>query len=114
MPYLLVLLVATASGAAVAAYTIRHGASIRAQPETWTAQYEPPEPASDPVEAPTPAPVDDGVARRRPRADLPSEPTTQTRLTGIVGLLIAVLVGAGAIVVASYALWLALKRAFGG
>ena len=105
MPYLLVLLIATAAGGGVAAATLRRGAAAEASgPETWTKGYEGPE------EPPTDGGVAETGGRKRP---LPSAPTWQTRLTGIVGLLIAVLVGAGLIVGACYALWAALRRAFG-
>ena len=104
MPYVLVVLIAAAAGGSVAVATLRRGAAAEANPEAWTKGYEEPEgtPASD-----EPAPTG-----RHPR-QLPSAPTWQTRLTGIVGLLIAVLIGAGLIVGACFAAWSALRRAFG-
>ena len=100
MPYFLVVLVATVAGGAVAAYTVLHDGAAEASPETWTKGYE------EPVEEATDAPGQ----RRRP---LPSAPTWQTRLTGIVGLLIAVLIGAGLIVGACLVVWNTLRRATG-
>ena len=98
MPYLLVALVAAVAGGAVAAFTIRRGLAVAGGP-TWT------EPPSEP--APGPESPSGHAAR-----DLPSAPTWQSRLTGAVGLVIAVLVGAGLIAGVCYATWAALRRAF--
>jgi hypothetical protein len=104
MPYLLVFLIAAAAGSGVAVATLRRGEVADATPKDWNKGYEEPEEAS----------ADEGArephGRKRP---LPSAPTWQTRLTGIVGLLIAVLVGAGLIVGVCFAAWSALRRAFG-
>ena len=99
MPYLLVLVAALASGVAVAAYTLRHDPVAVAPPRTWSP------PAVDPAP--------ESLAQGRP-SELPSTPTAQTRVTGIVGLLIAVLAGAGIIAGGFYLLWEALSRALGG
>ena len=104
MPYLLVFLIAAAAGSGVAVATLRRGEVSAAKPETWTKGYE----GSEEV-ATEPEVVEPG--HRKP---LPSAPTWQTRLTGIVGLLIAVLLGAGVIVGACFALWSALRRVFTG
>jgi len=104
MPYVLVLLVAAAAGGGVAVATLRRGAVADANPEAWTKGYEESEDA----------PGGGGPTQARgPSRSLPSAPTWQTRLTGIVGLLIAVLVGAGLIVGVCFAAWAALRRAFG-
>jgi hypothetical protein len=107
MGYLVVLLLAIAAGAAVGFATLRTGGVQLARPGTWSATYVEEEPVStQPAIAPEPAAVG-----RRP---LPSDPTWQTRVTGVLGLLVACLVGAGLIVAASYATFLAVKRMFGG
>lgn len=104
MPYVLVFLVAAAAGGGVAVATLRRGAVADANPGAWTKGYEGPEEA----------PADGGSTQARGRSrSLPSAPTWQTRLTGIVGLLIAVLVGAGLIVGVCFAAWAAIRRAFG-
>jgi len=104
MPYLLVFLIAAAAGSGVAVATLRRGEVVEAAPKDWNKGYEEPveEPADDAATGPR--------GHKRP---LPSAPTWQTRLTGIVGLLIAVLVGAGLIVGACFAAWSVLRRAFG-
>ncbi|MEP6758198.1 MAG: hypothetical protein ABJB55_03290 [Actinomycetota bacterium] len=104
MPYVFVVLVAAVAGCG-AAYSVVRGRATGANPETWTKGYQ--EPALD---ADANEPLDASGRRRRP---LPSAPTWQTRLTGVVGLLIAVLVGAGLIVGACLAVWTALRRAVG-
>ena len=105
MPYLFVLLIAAAAGGGVAVATMRRGEIAAASLETWTKGYEGPDEEE---------PAEHEVAETgHPRKPLPSAPTWQTRLTGIVGLLIAVLVGAGLIVGACLAIWAALRRAFG-
>jgi hypothetical protein len=103
MPYFLVVLVAAVAGGAVAAYTVMHEGATEASPETWTKGYE--EEAAERDEA-----TDASGHRRRA---LPSAPTWQTRLTGIVGLLIAVLIGAGLIVGVCLVVWSALRRVAG-
>jgi hypothetical protein len=104
MPYLLVFLIAAAAGGGVAVATLRRGDVAEPVSQDWNKGYE----ESEPV------PADDAATETsgRKRA-LPSAPTWQTRLTGIVGLLIAVLVGAGLIVGVCFAAWAALRRAFG-
>ena len=98
MPYVLVLLIAAAAGGGVAVATLRRGAVADANPEAWTKGYETSE------EAPAGGVPTQAPGRSR---SLPSAPTWQTRLTGIVGLLIAVLVGAGLIVGVCFAAWAA-------
>jgi len=105
MPYLFVLLIAAAAGGGVAVATLRRGEVAETVPNDWNKGYEESE------EEPADAEVAETGGRRRP---LPSAPTWQTRLTGIVGLLIAVLVGAGLIVGVCLAAWTALRRAFVG
>ena len=104
MPYLFVLLVAAAAGGGVGVATLLRGGTAEANPEAWTKGYEASE--ETPADETTPT-----GHRSRP---LPSAPTWQTRVTGIVGLLIAVLLGAGIIVGICFASWAALRRAFGG
>ena len=108
MPYLLVLIVAAAAGSGAAAFTLRHGRVAETRPEAWTKGYEAPDPSAA---AGAPDADDRSSGGRR---GLPSAPTWQTRLTGIVGLLIAVLVGAGLIVGACFAVYGALRRVLGG
>lgn len=103
MPYALVFLVAAIAGGAVATSTLRRGRFTSTGPEAWTQPYREEEAAPPPEEPAT-------TARRRP---LPSAPTAQTRVIGLVGLLIAVLIGAGSIALLSYGAWTTLKRAFG-
>ena len=86
MPYLLVLLVAAAAGGGVAFATLRRGDVSETSPQTWTKGYEEPGDARQRRAC---------GATGRPRKPLPSTPTMQTRLSGVVGLLIVVLVAAG-------------------
>jgi hypothetical protein len=115
MPYLLVLVAAVVSGLAVAGYTLRRGGVAASSPQAWTQVAV--EPATEPPAAGgQEAEVGGSTAAGRRRAtqtELPSAPTLQTRLTGIVGLLIAILVGAGIIAAGFYVLWETLSRAFG-
>jgi hypothetical protein len=108
MAYVLVLLLAAAAGAAVGVATLRTGGATLARPGTWTAtEVEAPAAVGEPVG--TVEPVE--PAGRRP---LPTDPTWQTRIVGVLGLLVACLVGAGLIVAAFYTMFLVAKRAFGG
>ena len=107
MPYLFVLLIAAAAGGGVVVATLRRGEVAETIPRDWNKGYE--ESGEAPADAEAEVPETGG--RRRA---LPSAPTWQTRLTGIVGLLIAVLVGAGLIVGVCFAAWAALRRAFAG
>jgi hypothetical protein len=100
MPYLLVFLVATASGVAVATLTLRAGRVAAANPETWTEPYR---------EGETAAAEGATTAVRRP---LPSMPTPKTRAVGAAGLLLAVLVGAGTIAFLSFMAWMMIKGLF--
>lgn len=107
MPYLGVLLVAAAAGVGVAALTLRAGRTAAPNPEAWTRTHT--EPAS------TPEPGEGGSTKvAAPRRPLPSDPTWQSRLTGIVGLVVACLLGAMLVVGACLLAWAALQRAFGG
>jgi len=103
MPYLLVLLVAAAAGGGVAFATLRRGDVAETSPQTWTKGYE--EAQDEPAEEE----VDAAGRRRKP---LPSAPTLETRVTGVAGLLIVVLVAAGLIAGASIVVWDALRRIF--
>jgi hypothetical protein len=109
MAYVLVLLLAAAAGAAVGIATLRTGGVRLAHPETWSATYAQDRPAPD--AAVVTGPESGSAAGHRP---LPTDPTWQTRVTGVLGLLVACLVGAGLVVAALYATFLAVKRAFGG
>jgi hypothetical protein len=108
--YVLVLLLAAAAGAAVGIATLRTGGVRLAHPETWSATYAQERPAAAEAAVAT-GPESASAAGRRP---LPTDPTWQTRVTGVLGLLVACLVGAGLVVAALYATFLAVKRAFGG
>lgn len=101
MPYLLVLVVATAAGVAVAMLTIRAARVASANPEAWTEPYR--EGETRPAEGPTPA------GRSLP----PSVPTPHTRAVGAAGLIGSILVGAGAIAFLMFLAWTMLKRFFG-
>ena len=110
MAYVLVLVLAAAAGAAVGIATLRTGGVRLAHPETWSATYvEEESAASEAAVAIGPEPA--APMGHRP---LPSDPTWQTRVTGVLGLLVACMAGAGLIVAACYAMFLAVKRAFGG
>jgi hypothetical protein len=102
MPYVLVLLVAAAAGGGVALATLRRGDVSETGPRSWTKGYEEPEEVLPGEEAGAPD-------RRKP---LPSIPTVQTRVTGVVGLLIVVLVAAGVIAGAWLVVWDALRNAW--
>ncbi len=88
MPYLTVITLAAALGGAVAAFTLYPG-----------------RPRPNEAAGGSPAP---GHARA-----LPSAPTAQTRLVGALGLMIAVLVGAGAIAGLCFLAYAAVKHAVG-
>ena len=103
MPYVLVLLVAAAAGGGVAFATLRRGEAAETSPRTWTKGYEEPEDVQ---------PEENAGVTGRPRKPLPSTPTAQTRLTGVVGLLIVVLVAAGVIAGACLVMWDALRNAW--
>ena len=108
MPYVLVLLVAAAAGGGVALATLRRGDVSETSPRAWTKGYEEPEDVQ---------PEEEAGATGQPRKPLPSTPTAQTRVTGVVGLLIVVLVAAGVIAGACLVVWDALRnvwRTFGG
>ena len=111
MAYVLVLLVAAAAGAAVGIATLRTGGVRLAHRETWSGTYTQERPTAAPEAAVATGPESASAAGRRP---LPTDPTWQTRVTGVLGLLVTCLVGAGLIVAALYATFLAVKRAFGG
>jgi hypothetical protein len=101
MRYVLVLLVATAAGVAVAWVTLRAARVADANPEAWTEPYR--EGATGSAEERTAA------GRSLP----PSAPTPHTRKVGAAGLLGAILVGAGAIALLSLLGWTMLKRIVG-
>jgi hypothetical protein len=90
MPYLTVITLAAAAGGAVAAFTLFQG---RPRP-TETAGGQP--------------------AHQAQGRALPPAPTAQTRLIGALGLLVAVLAGAGLIALLCYVTYAGVKRAFGG
>ena len=109
MAYLFVLVIAAAAGVAVGFSTLRTGTLGIAQAPsgTWTRGYDPED------EEPVPAAEPDPAVGSRARQPLPTDPTTHTMVVGALGLAIAVLVAAGAIVGMFYAGVMALKRAFG-
>jgi len=108
--YLLVLVLAAAAGAAVGVATFRMGRTPSPRAATWTQTYEAPAAPSGAAEVQSPThAVSSG--RRQP---LPTDPTTRSRIAGVLGLLIACFVAAGAIVAALYAVYLAVRSLFGG
>jgi hypothetical protein len=109
MGYVFVFVLAIGAGAAVAATTLRRGQIAVERPQTWTETYVEPPAQSDEEEGVSAGSTADSGHRK----ELPSEPTLQTRLTGIVGLVIAVFVGAGALTASFYLMWNALRRVFG-
>jgi len=88
MPYVTVIMLAAAAGGVVAAYTLFQG-----RPRPNEAAGEPPV---------------QGHARA-----LPSAPTAQTRLIGALGLVVAVVFGAGAIAALCFLVFAAVKHAVG-
>jgi hypothetical protein len=88
MPYLTVITLAAAAGGAVAAFTLFQG-------------------------RPRPTETAGGPPAHQAQA-LPPTPTAQTRLVGALGLLVAVLAGAGLIALLCYLAYAGVKRAFGG
>jgi hypothetical protein len=101
MSYVLVLLVATTAGVAVAMLTLRAARVAAANPEAWTEPYR--EGETPPAEERTPA------GRSLP----PSIPTPHTRKVGAAGLFGAILIGAGTIALLSFVGWTMLKRLLG-
>jgi hypothetical protein len=89
MPYLTVLILAAAAGGAVAAFTL------------WEGRPRPALPAGAA-----------GSSASQAQA-LPSTPTAQTRLIGALGLLVAVLAGAGVIAALCYVVYAAVKHVVG-
>jgi hypothetical protein len=88
MLYLTVIILAVAAGGAVAAFTVLQG-----RPRQHEAAGGSPQTAQT-------------------RA-LPAAPTAQTRLVGALGLVVAVLAGAGAIAALCFLAYAAVKRAVG-
>ncbi len=118
MGYLLVLLAATAAGVGTAAFTLRQAAASVAPQPTWSqGSSEPPTEAAVPIDTGSTATGPATAERSGGRAvDLPAAPTWESRVNGIVGLVIAVLLGAGALAAAFYMLWSLVakaSRAFG-
>jgi hypothetical protein len=89
MGYVTVITLAAAAGGAVAAFTLYQG-----RPR--------------PTEAAGGPPAGEAQARA-----LPSTPTMQTRLIGALGLLVAVLAGAGLIALLCFLAYAAVKHAVG-
>ena len=86
MPYLTVIILAAAAGGAVAAFT------------QWEGRPRPTQPV--------------GAAGSQAQVQ-PSAPTAHTRLIGALGLLVAVLAGAGVIAAVCYLAYAAVKHAVG-
>jgi hypothetical protein len=109
--YVLVLLLALAAGAAVGVATLRTGERVPdARRGTWTRAYEPASPeAASSVEG-----VPRSVEQAGVREPLPTDPTMQSRIIGVLGLIVVCLVAAGAIVGSLYVAFLAAKGLFGG
>ena len=108
MAYLFVLVIAAAAGLAVAFSTLRTGAAVpvaQVPSDAWTRSYEP----AASLETEASAAPGAGSHARQP---LPTDPTTHTKVVGVLGLAIAVLVAAGAIVGLFYAGVVVIKRAF--
>ena len=91
------------AGGGVALATLRRGDVSETSPRAWTKGYEEPEDVQ---------PEEEAGATGQPRKPLPSTPTAQTRVTGVVGLLIVVLVAAGVIAGACLVVWDALRNAW--
>jgi hypothetical protein len=91
MAYVTVITLAAAAGGAVAAFTLYQG-----------------RPRPTPAAGGTPAAQTSAHARA-----LPSAPTAQTRVIGALGLLVAVLGGAGLIALLCYLAYAAVKHAVG-
>jgi hypothetical protein len=97
VPYVLVLLVATAAGVGVWWSTLRSGRLAPSNPEAWTETYREDEPELPREPSPPP---------KRP---LPPDPNVHTRTIGAAGLAGAVLGAAAAIAVLAYLVWTAVK-----
>jgi hypothetical protein len=109
--YVLVLLLAAAAGAAVGVATLRTGERApRASQGSWTRSYEPPAPeVAASIAVPSSA-----TGTSAAQTPLPTDPTAQSRIIGVLGLIVVCLVAAGAIVGSLYAAFLAVKGIFGG
>jgi hypothetical protein len=90
MAYVTVIMLAAAAGGAVAAFTLYQG-----RPRPTEAAGGPP------------------AGQPQARAALPSAPTAQTRMIGALGLLVAVLAGAGLIALLCFLAYAAVKHAVG-
>ena len=88
MAYLVVITLAAAVGGAVAGFTLYQG-------------------------RPRPNDAGGGSPTESQARALPSAPTAQTRMIGALGLLVAVLAGAGAIAALCYIAYSAVKHAVG-
>jgi hypothetical protein len=89
MSYLTVIILAAAAGGAVAAFTLWEG-------------------------RPRPTPAVGAAGTPAPQAHaLPSTPTVQTRMIGALGLLVAILAGAGLIAAVCYLAYVGVKHALG-
>jgi hypothetical protein len=104
MAYVLVLLLAVAAGAAVGVATYRTGMQPRSNAAAWSRPYEEDAPRSQPAARP---------AEPAARTPLPDDPTTHTRVVGVLGLLAVCVLAAGAIVGALFAAYLAVRGMFG-
>jgi hypothetical protein len=91
MAYVTVITLAAAAGGVVAAFTLYQG-----------------RPRPTPAAGGPPVPQEQAQARA-----LPSAPTAQTRLIGALGLLVAVLAGAGLIALLCFLAYAAVKHAIG-
>ena len=88
MPYVTIILLAAAAGGGVAAFTLYQG-------------------------RPRPTEAAGGPPAAQGARVLPSAPTAQTRMIGALGLLVAVLAGAGLIALLCFLAYAAVKHAIG-
>jgi hypothetical protein len=113
MAYVLVLLLAAAAGVAVGVATYRTGQVPASGPTSWSSTYEPAT-----LEADTPtgsqAQADERNEIDPTQAALPGDPNARSRLVGALGLLVVILLAAGAVVGVLYVGYLSVKGVFGG
>jgi len=105
--YVVVLVLAAAAGAAVGVATLRTGREPATRREAWTQTYEPPA-------APAQGARRSSATEITERAPLPGDPTTRSRIVGVLGLVVVCLAAAAAIVGGLYAAYVTVRGMFGG
>ena len=106
MSYVVVLLLAAAAGAAVGVATLRTGREPQARQEAWTQTYEPPAVAAEGVQR-------SSATETAGRTPLPGDPTTRSRVVGVLGLVVVCLAAAAAIVGGLFAAYVTVRGMFG-